>query len=165
MSTALAIPVPAPMQVRELLEGLLGRDVTVAMAPPLVPNAINPVTVGVYVTDHLEVTAVSCADQAFSVRAAAAVGLVPASQAEDALGAGTLDDTLRDNLYEILNIAASLFNVGEHTHVKLHAMHPVGLPTPPDALVRTLTLGRRLDLKVDIAGYGGGRLSFVGTPG
>lgn len=154
---------PAPMEVRELLEGLLGRDVAVNIAPPLIPTPANPSSIGVYVDDQLRVSAVSCADLAFSAHASAALGLVPASTAEAAIESGTLDDTLGENLYEVLNIAASLFNAPGASHVRLYDLHAVGTPLPADAQARALTLGRRLDLSVEVAGYGTGRLSLVMT--
>ena len=67
---------------------------------------------------------------------------------------GALDEDLGDTFYEVLNIAASMFNVPGADHVRLHAMHPAGRDLPLDAQARALTLGRRLDLEVDVAGYG-----------
>jgi hypothetical protein len=157
MSTTMSTYLPAPMEVRELLEGLLGREVSVNTAPPLV----HPASVAIYVTDSLQVAAVSCADVALSAYIGAALGLVPVTSANEAISARVLDEGLRENLYEVLNIAASLFNAPGAEHVRLYKLHPVGQQLPPDAAARALTLGRRLDLSVEIAGYGSGRLSFV----
>jgi hypothetical protein len=152
------------MDVRELLEGLLGRDVAVRPAPPLAPGPSTPASVGVYVDDALRVAAVSCADLALSARAASSLGLLPLSVAEAAIENGELDEGLTENFYEVLNIAASLFNAPGAEHVRLYAMHAPGEPLPADARARALTLGRRLDLEIEVAGYGSGRLSMVLTP-
>ena len=152
---------PAPKEIRDLLAGLLDRDVTMSPSSPLAPTSNNPCTVGVYVDDLLQVTALIGLDLALSAHAAAAIGLVPVTGAEAAITGGSLDDTLRDNAHEVLNIAASLFNVEGATHVRLYDVHHAGGALPPDVLARSLTLGRREDLAVDVAGYGPGRLSVV----
>lgn len=155
---------PAAMEVRELFEGLLGREVTVRPSAPLAPGPATPASIGVYVDDSLLITAVTCADLALSAHAAACLGMLPVSASLAAIADGALDEDLGDTFYEVLNIAASMFNVPGADHVRLHAMHPAGRDLPLDAQARALTLGRRLDLEVDVAGYGSGRLSLVLSP-
>jgi hypothetical protein len=115
----------------------------------------------VYVDDYLRITALIVCDLSLSAYAGAAIGLVPANGAEAAIEEGALTDTLRDNLYEVLNIAASLFNAPGAEHLKLHALHPAGMPLDQQLRAQALTLGRREDLSLDIAGYGSGQLAVV----
>lgn len=152
---------PAAKEIRDLLTGLLDREVSVQPSPPLAPTAKTPCTVGVYVDDRLQVTSVVVLDLGLSAHAAAAIGLVPVAGAVAAIEDGVLGDTLRDNVSEVLNITASLFNVDGATHLRLHDVHHAGLALPGDILAKSLTLGRREDLAVDVAGYGSGRLSVV----
>ena len=160
----MATHLPTSLDVRELFEGLLGRDVTVRPAAPLAPGPSTPASVGVYVDDLLRVSAVSCADLALSAYAAASLGLMPVSTARAAIEEGGLDEDLAANFYEVLNVAASVFNADGADHVRLYAMHAPGGPLPDDARARALTLGRRLDLEVEVAGYGAGRFSMVLSP-
>ena len=152
---------PVPKEIRDLLLDLLDRPVEVSPNPPLAPSAANPCTLGVYVDDSLQVTAVIALDLRLSAHAGAAIGLVPAAAAQVVIEEGILTETLRDNLDEVLNVAASLFNVDGATHVRLYDVHHAGLPVPADILARALTLGRREDLAVEVGGYGPGRLSAV----
>ncbi|MDP3890237.1 hypothetical protein [Nocardioides sp.] len=152
---------PAVKELRDLLGDLLGRDVSMSPSAPLAPSPGNTATIGVYVDDSLQVRALVALDLALSAHAAAAIGLVPVSEAESAIAERTLDETLRDNLGEVLNIAASLFNVPDAPHVKLYAVHHAGDPVPHDIHARALTLGRREDLAVTMVGYGGGRLAVI----
>jgi hypothetical protein len=152
---------PVPKEIRDLLTDLLGREVALSPSAPLAPTPKNPCTLGVYVDDQLQVTALVGFDLALSAHAGAAIGLVPAAGAEAAIDEGILNDTLRENVYEVLNIAASLFNVDGATHLRLYDVHHAGVAVPPDILVKSLTLGRREDLAVDVPGYGSGRLSVV----
>jgi hypothetical protein len=152
---------PNPKEIRDLLTDLLGREVTLSPSAPLAPTPRTPCTIGVYVDDALQVTAVVSFDLPLSAHAGAAIGLVPVAGAEAAIEEGTLNDTLRENVYEVLNIGASLFNPEGATHLRLYDVHHAGAPVPGDVLVKALTLGRREDLAVQVAGYGSGRLSYV----
>lgn len=157
----MAIHLPQPKQLRDLLGELLGREVALEPAAPFAPSPDTPASVAVYVDDSLRICALIACDLTFSAHAGAAIGLVPVGGAEAAIEDGKLTDTLAENLYEVLNIAASVFNVAGADHLKLHALHPAGPPLDPMVRIQTLTLGRREDLTVDINGYGSGALSVV----
>jgi len=157
----MASHLPVPKEIRDLLTELLDRNVQVSPSAPLAPTPNNPCTVGVYVDDSLQVTAVVAFDLLLSAYAGASIGLVPVAGAQAAVDEGALNDTLRDNVYEVLNIAASLFNADGATHVRLYDVHHIGNPLPGDIMVKALTLGRREDLTVEVAGYGTGRLGVV----
>jgi hypothetical protein len=161
MSTITETHLPSTKEVRDLFAGLLGREVTLATVGPLAPSTASPRTVGVYVDDHFGVRAIIACDLAFSAYAGAAIALVPAPTAEVAIEANALDQTLGENLYEVLNVAASLFNAPGATHVRLLELHAAGAAIPPQVQGLMLTLGRREDLELTIAGYGAGRLSVV----
>jgi hypothetical protein len=158
------VHLPEPKQLRDLLTDLLGRDVAVSPTTPFAPTPDTAASIAVYVDDHLLIRALMVCDLAFSARAGAAIGLLPAAGAQSAVDEGGLTDALAENLAEVLNIAASTFNVAGAEHLRLHALHPAGPPLDPVLRVSALTLGRREDLAVDIAGYGEGRLSVVLLP-
>lgn len=154
---------PSNKEIRDLLISLLGKDITLRPAPPLVVSGRKPASVAVYVDARLQVRAVVACDLALSAYAGAAIALMPLPTAQEAVESGALDEVLSENLYEVLNVAASLFNVGEAVHLRLLDLHPAGTPLPPDVLMRTLTLGRREDLEIEVGGYGSGRLSVILT--
>lgn len=157
----MATHLPSPKQVRDLLLDLLGRDVELGPAAPFAPAHNTPASFAVYVDDSLMIRALVAADLPFSAYAGGAIGLVPAAGTEAAVEDGALTETLAENLYEVLNIAASLFNVPEADHLRLHELHPAGAQVPPAVRAASFTLGRREDLWIDIAGYGKGALSMV----
>ena len=154
-------PVPTPKAVRDMLTDLLGRAVEVNPSLPYAPRPGEPMSIAVFVDDRTVVRAVGVVDLGFSARAGAAIGLVPSPTAEEAIGSGLLPETLAENLYEVLNIAASLLNAEGVVHVKLHEMFAAGTRPPAPIAECLQALGRRLDLGVDIAGYGKGRFSLV----
>lgn len=154
---------PATKEIRDLLGDLLDKGVDVRPGPPFAITDRNPASVAVYVDDSLLIRAVICFDLALSAYAGAALALVPATLAEQAVEERNLPAQITETLHEVLNIAAALFNADGAPHMKLHAMHPVGTPMPPDIRARSQVLGRRIDLWVDVAGYGTGRLAVVLT--
>lgn len=153
---------PANKEIRDLLGDLLDKEVEVRPGPPFAITDRNPASVAVYVDDSIVVRAVICFDLALSAYAGAALALVPAAQAEVAVEERELPEKLTEPLHEVLNIAAALFNVEGAPHMKLYGMHAVNA-TPPDVRARSQVLGRRIDLWVDVAGYGTGRLAIVLT--
>lgn len=155
------VPVPHPKQLRDLFLILAGRDVELIAADPVVPGR-EPAVVAVYVTDKLATGAVVACDLPLAAYAGGALGLVPLTQVDQALESAALPADLQDNFAEVANILASLFNEKpDAPHLTLHKLHPAGERLPTDLASMLGYVVRRLDVKVDIAGYGGGRLSVV----
>lgn len=157
----MVIHLPQPKQLKDLLVELLDRDVTLTPATPFAPAPDTAASIAVYVDDQLRISALILCDLAFSAHAGAAIGLIPPGGAQAAIDDGKITDTIAENLYEVLNIAASMFNVAGADHLRLHALHPAGPPIDPQLRISALTLGRREDLTVDVAGYGAGAVSVV----
>jgi hypothetical protein len=146
-----------------MLEELLGRSVEVSPCAPWAPIGAEIGTIAVFVDDSLVVRAVGLCDLPFSAYAGAAIGLLPADVASEAVADKTVSPTIAENLYEILNIASALYNVDDHPHMRLYQVHHIGEPAPPEVQALGGVLGQRIDLSVRIAGYGEGRLSLVGV--
>jgi hypothetical protein len=157
----LTTQLPQPKDVRDMLSGLLGRDVTLNVTDPPDHGPGKPVSYGAYVDDRLKTAAVVVADLAMTAYAGAAIGLIPAGGAQDAVKERSLPPMLTDNLGEVLNVLAALFNAEGAPHLKLYASYPPGTDAPPDVIALGKAIGNRLDLAVDIPGYGAGTLSLV----
>lgn len=155
---------PHPKDVREMFEGLLGRDVDVAPGEPVVPTDVVLAGVGLYVEDNLTLAAAVAADLSLAAYAGAALGLLPPGRAQDAVAERDVSGGIWENFAELLNIGASLLNFEGAPHLRLYAsLEPRMLP-PADAGELLRGFGRRLDLTVKIAGYGSGALSIVRRP-
>lgn len=156
------VHLPSAKEVRDLLTDLLGKEVEIGPAAPLAPSNRRPASIAVYVDDLLRVSALIALDLSLSAHLSAGIGLVPPKTADAAVEEGTLPEVLRENLHEVLNIGASLYNsVPGADHLRLHAVHHAGDRIPTDVLVMALTLGRRTDLRVGVPLYGEGVLSVV----
>lgn len=158
----LRTPLPNAVEVRDLLEGILGRDVDVTTGAAMVnPDGDDGALVGIYVDGRLKLAALVVLDLPLAARVGAAIALTPSSAAEFAIEEGALSPALFDNDFEILNVAASLFNCDRAPHLKLDRCYAPGDPLPADVAQWVLAYVRRLDLDVAIKGYGAGKLSAL----
>lgn len=155
-------PLPAALDLRELLESLLGRQVDgEVVTRPVDPHKHPGAMVGAYVDDQLQLRAVLLADLALTAHAGAAIALMGPRVAEDVISSELLTPVLYDNAAEILNVAASLFNAAGAPHVRLYEAYAPREVLPPDVDKWVLANVARLDMELTIAGYGSGRCSVL----
>ncbi|MBO3086660.1 hypothetical protein [Cellulomonas fengjieae] len=155
-------PLPSAKAVRELVEGLVGRDVQVTTGGAMLDPAEGDGTlVGAYVDDRLALTAIVLLDLPLAAYVGAALGLVPARTAESAVAEGVLPSGLQENAGEVLNVLASLFNAEGAPHVRLDTIYPPGGPLPADVATWVPAFVRRTDLDMEVSGYGPGRFSLL----
>lgn len=156
MDTAL----PPTKEVRDLLEGLLGKDTDFTDGRRVTaPGGL----VGVYVDDQLTMRAVIAFDLAMAAYCGAAIGLMPPGGAQDAVEEEDLFPALKDNAAEVLNVMAALFNVGSAPHLRLYGHYGPGEALPGDVEATLPVLGGRVDWSVAIKGYGKGEVSVILT--
>lgn len=155
---------PDRKAIKDLFEGLLGRDVAIGDAIPIVFDHPRPV-VATYVDDNYTLTAIAVMDLPLAAYAGAAIALVPQGGAEAAVEDSRLPPNLFDNAAEILNVLAS--PIGDHSkvHVRLSSTFAPGEAIPPQVESVAVSLGARQDVTLEISGYGKGRLAIVLAPG
>jgi hypothetical protein len=154
------IALPASLAIRNLLEDLLGRDVTVSAADPLVADALKRTVAAVYVDNFAKMTAVIGLELPLAAYAGAALGLMPAGGAQDCIEDGVLSPVLAENVTELCNVLTSLLNREGSPHLKLYKVYLPPESLPSDVQARMLALGNRSDLLVEVARYGKGRFSL-----
>lgn len=143
------------------MAALLGRSVSVRLAEPYSPELGQTTTYAVYVDDRLRTRAVAVADLRLSAYAGAAMTLVPPQVAQEAVARGVLEDLLGRNLHDVLDAMSGVLAAERAPQAKLHAVYAAGSVPPPDVVSFAGVPGRRLDLVVEVARYGAGRLSVV----
>lgn len=152
---------PNPKEVRDLLNGLLGQPVDLEMCNAWGPAAQDAATIAEFVSDTGALEAIAVLDLPLAVFTGAALGLLPAGGALDMVEERQPSAMVVDNVHEVLNILATLFNVADHPHVRLSAVHGPGGPFPPAVDHVANRPNSRLDFVVSIKGYGAGRLALV----
>jgi len=159
--TAPGLVLPAAKDVRDMLTGLVGKDVAVSPGGPVTPTPEKPVAVAVYVDPHMAVNALCVMDLGAAAYTGAALALLPPGGAQDAVEEdGELSSMLTEALYEVVNVVSALFNVPGAPHSKLHKLFAPGDDLDGD-IAGMLAAFNRLDLQVEVPGYGKGNLSLV----
>lgn len=154
-------PVPPAKAVRDVLAEALSREVDVSPGVPVVPRPGAPASIAVFTDRFLAVRAVVVLDLRLSAYVGAALGLVPVTGAEEAVTAGELPEALAENVHEVLDMVARVFAGEDAPPLTLYQVVGLGELPPSDISVLCRTLGRRLDLAVDVHGYGAGALSVI----
>jgi len=152
---------PAAKDVRDMLTGLVGKDVAVAPGAPVTPTPEKPVSVAVYVDPHMAVNAICVMDLGASAYTGAALALLPPGGAQDAVEEdGELTGLLIEALHEVVNVLSALFNTPGAPHSKLHKLYAPGEDLPGD-IQGMLANFNRIALALEVPGYGKGGLSLV----
>ena len=159
--TAPGMVLPAAKDVRDMLTGLVGKPVGVSPGAPVTPTPEKPVAVAVYVDPQMAVNALCVMDLGAAAYTGAALALLPPGGAQDAVEEdGELTGMLVEALHEVVNVLSALFNVPGAPHSKLHKLYAPGDDLPGD-IEGMLANFNRLDLAVDVPGYGKGAISLV----
>jgi hypothetical protein len=158
---AISRSLPVPADVRDLFEGLLGRSSTVAPAPRVQAAGLRDTLVSLYVDDALKLAAVVGMDLPLAVNAGAALGLIPVGGAQACIAERNITAVIAENVTEVCNVLSSLLNKEGTPRIRMYQTYLPGQRPPVDALGLLLAPGRRLDLTVDLAGYGSGKFSLA----
>jgi len=152
---------PAAKDVRDMLTGLVGKPVGVNPGPPVTPTPDKPVAVAVYVDPQMAINALCVMDLGASAYTGAALALLPPGGAQDAVEEdGELSGLLVEALHEVVNVLSALFNTPGAPHSKLHKLYAPGDELPGD-IQGMLANFNRIDLAIEVPGYGKGALSLV----
>ena len=155
------VVLPAAKDVKDMLSGLVGKPVAVTPGAPVTPTEKNPVSVAVYVDPGMAINALCVMDLAASAYTAGALALLPPGGCQDAVEEdGELTGLLAEALHEVLNVLSALLNVPGAPHSKLHRLYVPGEDLPGD-VAGMLANFNRIDLVIEVPGYGKGGLSLV----
>ena len=155
------VQLPAAKDVRDMLTGLVGKPVAVNPGAPVTPTPDKPVSVAVYVDPNMAINAICVMDLGASAYTGAALALLPPGGAQDAVEEdGELSALLVEALHEVVNVLSALFNVPGAPHSKLHKLYAAGEDLPGD-IEGMLANFNRIDLAIEVPGYGKGGLSLV----
>jgi hypothetical protein len=153
---------PVPKAVKDLLEELLGRPVTVGPGDPFrAADLKRKPLVSTYVDDGLTLRAVVGMDLPMAAYAGAALGLIPSGGAQACIEDEELSANVAENVTEVCNILSSLLNQEGQPRLRMHRAHLPGTEIPSDAATQLQAFGKRIDLAVEVQGYGNGRMSIA----
>jgi hypothetical protein len=156
--------IPSVKDVKDLLDGLLGRDLAVKANKGWAPGAADKLVAAEFVADDGTLSAFVVVDLPLGIYLGAAVGLVPAGGAKDMVKDGELEPMIRENLSEVLNVLSAVFNEANATHVRLGALFAPDQDAASHAAGWIAKVSGQLVVDVEVPGYGAG-LMYLGSGG
>lgn len=152
------MPLPNADNITRNLKDLLSKPVVVKAGPAL--PAASVALCAVYADDAGAPQVVGVADLGCAAYVGAALAMIPAPVAADSVKQKKLEDNLRENFAEVVNILAAVLNSATGKHLKLVAVFEPG-GVPPEAQAILKKPASRADFDVSVTGYGAGKLSFL----
>ena len=154
-------PLPQHTEVKEFIENLLGKPVSVDDGKPVVLSPKRPSVIAPYLLDDGKVGAIAVCDIEFAACAGGALTMMPVDIVQDSIRQSKIPDNILENFKEVLNVFSGIFNKPDYSHVALS-----GVLITPLALSRNIVEviaqpAGRMDFTISIDGYGSGRLSVL----
>ena len=113
----MTLTLPGLLPVRNMLEDLLGRDVSISPADPVTAEDVPRMVLALYVDGGNRLVAVLGLDLSLAAYAGAALGLLPPGGAQDSIEDKRLSPMLAENVQELCNILTGLLNREGAPHV------------------------------------------------
>lgn len=156
---SLTITLPTGAELEALLEQLSGKRCLVApaCAGPFPSDAFA----SVYIDRRGVPRIVSICDRELALGLGAALAMMPAVAAREALESGDLPSGMKDGLRETMNISGALLCVEGGPNVRLEALYPSLSEAGEGALAICRDPADRVDYQVELTGYEGGGFRFL----
>ena len=156
-----ATPIPPRASIRDLLGDLLGHAIVVGesdlqrLAPERTAYA------SVYRRDDGTVAASLVCDLDLAASCGAAIGMMGPEAAVAATDGGQLDEDTLEFFQEVSNVFAKLLNAANAPHVVVRETVPLPGEVPREVAEVLLEPGERVDLRVEVDGYGPGTMTLL----
>lgn len=152
---------PNATAMAKMLEMLFGGNVPVTPGKPLDTKPGTGNLIATYIDDSDKPIAIAVCDMPFAANAGCALSMLPTTVAKDAIKTKKLEQTMLDNLYEVMNIFSTLL-MNEHTpHLKLATLYPDPGKLPADAKALLSAVKGRIDFNINVPKYGAGAVSLL----
>lgn len=112
-----------------------------------------------YVTSDETLASFCVVDLSLAAYLGAALAMIPSDIAQEEIDSGELGEDLLDAYYEVANIMAALLCSEGSPHVCLLGIDVAGMPFESAVLTTIKNPGHRIDIQVDVDGYGSGVLT------
>lgn len=127
------------------------------------PVLENQKLIGLFVDTEGETVAACICDLDFAAYGGAALSMMPKGGAEDAAENDDLSESMKENVYEIMNICSRLLMSDDTPHLKLGEMYVGVSEVPTDSLEVLKSASGHTQFDVQIPNYGTGRLAIIAT--
>jgi len=153
---------PPTKNLKDLLEGMLGREVDLdPAAEPLTALDTVGSLIATYRDDDNGVRALLGWSLAAGAHVGASIGLLPVPLATEMVADQSLRADVVDNLAEVSNVMAALFDLPGNPHVRMVDRFQPAARAPSHLTAVLYHHLDRIDLDVSVKGYGAGKLALV----
>ncbi len=152
---------PTSKAVSELLTNLVGEEVVVKQLESGDFELEDIAAVGEFVGDDGTLLTVCTLDLAAGSWLGAALAMIPKAAVEKDLKAKRFSDEVQENIQEVFNISSSVFHKSGLPHFRFSQLHLIKDNPPPDTVQALLDdPASKIDLEMEVPGYGSGRISY-----
>ncbi|HCH66876.1 MAG: hypothetical protein CL927_03260 [Deltaproteobacteria bacterium] len=153
---------PEAQEVGRMFTFLLGRPVQVTKGSRIKTGVRDLWTVGVFTTKEDAVVGVCATDLPMAVHAGAALSLFPPHKAKACIARKAIDRPIWENTLEVYNVASRFFHDMHEGMIQVGDSYQKGDDVPLEVKQFMRRSTQRVDLRVQITGYGGGSLALIG---
>ena len=150
---------PEPQEVARLLGEIIDRGIEGSEGE--FGDLDRPRYAATYGDSHGRLAGCFVFDLDAAARLGAALTVVPAGRAEDAVGDGQLDEGLEENFQEVCNISVALLARASDCALSLRELLPPGSGSL-DPVLAELEDSTRADVAIEVDGYGASHIMMVG---
>ena len=154
--------VPDTKEVSRMLTFLLGREVKVAKGSRIRTGARDHWTLGVFVAEDGTVVGLCATDFPLAANSGAALSLFPPHIAKACIDSNEIEESLWENTLEVYNVVSRFFHDAHDGMIQLGTTYKSGADVPKEVKKYMRRSKRRVDLRVNISGYGSGSLALMG---
>jgi hypothetical protein len=162
MPATLVHSIPDANGVARTLSGLCGKSANCRGGKPFGPAPRSPVVVASYVEAGNKLAAVLVMDLGLAASVGAALVMLPPVMAQECLKTGKITDNIDENMREVLNVCATMFNSSNTPRVTLGSV--ITVEKLPEAIASFVKASAaKLDVEVTLPTYPGGKLSLFSS--
>ena len=147
------------MDAKRML-AMLYTDLNVSESSNAVENDPNAIY-GTYIDDNDVPVSLVVVDRNYTAYLGAALTLVPPATANDMAASGQFNDIVIANVREIMNILSRLYMEGSSPHLRFAEIRMSKAELKPAEQAVLDGVAARLDMSMDVPGYGAGLCSLV----
>ena len=147
------------MDTKRML-AMLYSDLKVEESGVSVENDANALY-GTYIDDNDVPVSLCVIDRDFAAYLGSALTLVPADTAKASAASGDYSETVMGNIREVLNILSRIYMEGSSPHLRFAEVRRNAGELTPDEQSVLQNIAARLDMRMEIPGYGAGCCSLI----
>lgn len=154
--------VPDVKEISRMLTTLLGREVRVAKGSRIRTGARDKYTLGAFVAENNDVVGICATDFPMASYFGAALSLFPPQKAKKCLDENEIEVSIWENTLEVYNVVSRFFHEAHEGMVQLGPTWKDGDDVPADIRKFMRASTQRVDMTVNIVGYGSGSMALIG---